>query len=284
MCNEQIFLENLIIRILQNIENNIKNIEKDFKNNHEWKKYLNDNIGKFYKSLIIPNIYFIRLLILVSIEGGDFIKFNHKYNWKKILNRPYNLIRFLTLGNALMFTHLSPFAKLIRKIIYEKDFENIYQNDEIEEINIKNLFYKTKIKKIIKSDNSKDKIDDLDDIINRDFEDKDNFLNFLRHKNRIYDFSLLSEKCIFGEEYYNNFLQILNNYSNDFQADIEVSIYDNLKEENLKREDNFSVIKDTINDLIDDEESKKGFFALLRQSYLLGGLRSKIVRKLFIII
>ena len=32
-----------------------------------------------------------------------------------------------------------------------------------------------------------------------------------------------------------------------------------------------------MNDLIDEEESKKGFLALLRQSYLLGKLRSNIV-------
>jgi len=32
-----------------------------------------------------------------------------------------------------------------------------------------------------------------------------------------------------------------------------------------------------MNDLIDDEESKKGFLALVRQSYLLGKLRTNIV-------
>ena len=32
-----------------------------------------------------------------------------------------------------------------------------------------------------------------------------------------------------------------------------------------------------MNDLIDDEESKKGFLALVRQSYLLGKLRANIV-------
>ena len=32
-----------------------------------------------------------------------------------------------------------------------------------------------------------------------------------------------------------------------------------------------------VNELIDDNESKKGFLALVRQSYLLGKLRSNIV-------
>jgi hypothetical protein len=32
-----------------------------------------------------------------------------------------------------------------------------------------------------------------------------------------------------------------------------------------------------INSIIDDEESKKGFLALLRQSFLLGKLRSNLV-------
>ena len=73
------------------------------------------------------------------------------------------------------------------------------------------------------------------------------------------------------------FLELLNNYSNDFQEDIEISIYDNLKEENINGEKNFSTIKEMMNRLIDDEESKKGFLALLRQSYLIGKLRTCIV-------
>ena len=73
------------------------------------------------------------------------------------------------------------------------------------------------------------------------------------------------------------FLELLNNYSNDFQEDIEISIYDNLKEENINGEKNFSTIKEMMNGLINDEESKKGFLALLRQSYLIGKLRTCIV-------
>jgi hypothetical protein len=75
---------------------------------------------------------------------------------------------------------------------------------------------------------------------------------------------------------------LLNNYSNDFIEDIELSIYDNLKEENKNRNTNFLTIKDIMNNLIDDEESKKGFLALLRQSYILGRLRCLIVSKYII--
>ena len=72
-------------------------------------------------------------------------------------------------------------------------------------------------------------------------------------------------------------MEILNNYSNDFEEDIEIAIYDNLKEENKYRKGNFLLIIDMINDCINEEESKKGFLALLRQSYLLGKLRSDLV-------
>ena len=65
--------------------------------------------------------------------------------------------------------------------------------------------------------------------------------------------------------------------------DIEISIFDNLKEENIKKLDNFKIIKDAMNNCIEDEESKKGFLALLRQSYLLGELRTNIVRIYFLI-
>ena len=69
----------------------------------------------------------------------------------------------------------------------------------------------------------------------------------------------------------------MNYNSNDFKEDIEISIYDNLKEENKKGKTNFLSIKELINNLINDEESKKGFLALVRQSYLLGKLRTNIV-------
>ena len=72
-------------------------------------------------------------------------------------------------------------------------------------------------------------------------------------------------------------MEIFNNYSNDFEEDIEISIYDNLKEENQNAKKNFLTIKQMMNHLINEEESKIGFLALLRQSYLLGKLRFNIV-------
>ena len=80
-----------------------------------------------------------------------------------------------------------------------------------------------------------------------------------------------------GKEYYESFLQIFNNYSNDFQEDIENSLYDNLKEENISRENNISTIIGMMNDCIDDIESKKGFLALMKQSFLLGKFRTNVV-------
>lgn len=54
-------------------------------------------------------------------------------------------------------------------------------------------------------------------------------------------------------------------------------IFDNLKEENPQGKDNLSTLKEMINDLINDEESKKGFLALVKQSFLFGKLRSYLV-------
>ena len=82
--------------------------------------------------------------------------------------------------------------------------------------------------------------------------------------NKLYDFSVYSEKCKFWKEYYEKFLELLNNYSNDFPEDIETSIYDNLKEVNIQNKKNLLKIKDMMKDLICDVESKKGFLALLK--------------------
>ena len=82
---------------------------------------------------------------------------------------------------------------------------------------------------------------------------------------------------IFGKDYYLKFLELLNNYSNNYPEDIEISIYDNLKEDNDNKNQNLLEIKEMVNDVINDEESKKGFLALVRQSYLLGKLRTNIV-------
>ena len=95
--------------------------------------------------------------------------------------------------------------------------------------------------------------------------------------NKIIEFSKFSEKEKNGEEYYQKFLELLNNYPNNNPEDIEISIYDNLKKENDKNAQNFSEIKDMMNDVINDEESKKGFLALVRQSFLRGKLRTNIV-------
>ena len=72
-------------------------------------------------------------------------------------------------------------------------------------------------------------------------------------------------------------MDLLNNYSNEFKEDLEISIYENLREENKLANQNYLMTKEMMNDLINDEESKKGFLALLRQSFLLGKLRSEIV-------
>ena len=100
---------------------------------------------------------------------------------------------------------------------------------------------------------------------------------FLFKENKISNFSHYSENQVIGEEYYYNFLELLNNYSNDFPEDIEISIYENLREETNNKKQNLLTINEMINDLIDDKESKKGFLALVRQSFLLGKLRCNIV-------
>ena len=88
-----------------------------------------------------------------------------------------------------------------------------------------------------------------------------------------------------GEKYYESFLKLFNNYSNDYQEDIETLIYDNLKEDNNSKEnENFIMIMDLINKNIIDEESKKGFLALLKQSFVLGKLRSIIVSIFYFIL
>jgi hypothetical protein len=108
--------------------------------------------------------------------------------------------------------------------------------------------------------------------------------NFLLKFNKIKDFCEYSENQIFGKDYYIKFLELLNNYSNNYPEDIEISIYDNLKRENKSNQTNFFSIKEMMNNLIDEEESKKGFLALVRQSYLLGKLRTNIVSNIYFLI
>ena len=145
---------------------------------------------------------------------------------------------------------------------------------------MRNLFYKTKIKNIFDSNiSSYNKSYSNNNIITKKQKKIEIFeiISDDKNKNKINDFSKYSENKIFGKEYYKRFLKLLNYNSNDFKEDIEISIYDNLKEENKKGKTNFLSIKELINNLINDEESKKGFLALVRQSYLLGKLRTNIV-------
>ena len=268
------FIEQLIKEILSNIE---RDILKDLnnKNEEQIKNLLIEKIGEFHNKEIIPNAHFIYILILSSIESGDEIIFNHNIDGKKLSENFHFSISFpitLLIGNR-------------GRSNYEKDFEKNYNCEQIEDIYMKNLFYKTKIKDIINSNispkNSKRDLSHqyLDYYIPFFFE----FIDIVQiQENKIYNFSEYSEKQIWGKKYYENFLHLLNNYSNDFIEDIELSIYDNLKEENKNRNTNFLAIKDIMNNLIDDEESKKGFLALLRQSYILGRLRCLIVSKYII--
>jgi hypothetical protein len=224
----------------------------------------------FYELYIIPNFYFILTIILSSVESGDLIKTNHKIDWGKVvefveyISHPIDAIKTMTY-------YFNNRDKL------EKDFEKSIPKNKVEEVNMKNLFFKKKLKNIIKLNEEKEE-SFFTSIFNKEF-----YLNLFEIKNKLYEFSKYSEKCINGEEYYKNFLQLLNNYSNDFPEDIEVSIYDNLKEENIQRKNNLLTIKDMMNEFISDKESKKGFLALLRQSYLLGEFRNKIVRNNFLI-
>ena len=252
------FIEKLMSETLQIIEEEIKIKIDGLNDEDKYKKVLNDNIGELYDFYILVNIYLIRLLILVSIEGGDLIIFNKLINWKKIKRVSFNYIDLPNLLTGILDFFINTYS------YFSKDFEKFFTKDKIEAINMKNIFYKSKTKKLIKSNISNAETNYL-------FDDKNKMLNF-----RLY-----SEECKIGEQYYSNFLEIFNNSSNDFCEDIEISIFENLNEENTKNEENLSMIKDMMNDYIKDEESKKGFLALLRQSYLLGKLRTNIVRKYF---
>ena len=263
------FIKKLITETLIKIE---KKIIQDIDNldDNDIKKYLNENIGKkYYDLFIVPNISFIRMIILISIEGGDLIKFNHKIDWSLLYKFRFFLIDLI-----------------LNSKIFEKDFKKNYTNDKIEEIHMKNLFYKRKMRNIINSNDSNEKDSDSP---NNSLNTSNNSLNILsnsflqpifhifQREHKIRNFSQYSEKSKNGKKYYESFLDLLNNYSNTFVEDIEISLYDNLKEENSSKEIKLKSIFDIINESIDDEESKKGFYALLRQAFLLGKLRTSIV-------
>lgn len=263
---KKFFIEKYIIEVLKEVEKKLNSVF--FEKQEDFKRYLNSSIGKEYNSLVIPNVLFFRMLILTSIEGGDFIKFNHNINWMRFLYH-------LKLTNPKVILNLFP---KLRYDFYEKDFEKIYSKDKIEEINMKNIFYKTKVKKVIKS-NINDELSDKIDSNTNIGTDIYNYINKIKNFSK---YSENTENC--GKEYYESFLQLLNNYSNDFPEDIEISIYNNLKQENNFRVNNMSAIIDMINDYINDDESKKGFLALLRQSYLLGELRTNVVSNIKLIL
>ena len=270
---KEFLIKNYIVEVLKSIEQQLKEKMRDLKTSTKFKKYLNDNIGEYYNSAIIPKILFIRMIILVSIEGGDLIKFNHKLDFNKFKDWK---------SNPKIIINLIPY---FRDNFYEADFVKIFSKEIIENIHMKNLFYKKKMKNVINSNIN------FFDSFSDNKESNKSKLNDSINKNKIRNFSNFSEsENKFGEEYYENFLQLLNNYSNDYQEDIETSIYENLKEDNnteqkgesSSKKNNFLIIMDMINDNIIDEESKKGFLALLRQSFLLGKLRSNIVSKYYL--
>ena len=252
---QNFFIEQLIKNVLQKIESEIELFLNNDNNGSKFREFLNKNIGNYYRKYIVPNIHFILILILSSIESGDYIEFNHEINWEKISQAFNNVPSKLF---YLMFLTPHHFDKF-----FEKNFEKFYKSSKIEEIHMKNLYFKTRTKNIINSN-----------ISPNNFNSKDNFLSKI---NKIIEFSKFSEKQKYGEEYYLKFLELLNNYPNNNPEDIEISIYDNLKKENDKNGQNFLEIKEMMNDVINDEESKKGFLALVRQSFLLGKLRTNIV-------
>ena len=269
---KKFFIEQLIVESLQSLEEIIKKNFND-KDDNECKKYLNENIGKLYNDLIIPNIYFILMLIISSIESGDEIKFNHDIDIEKV-------------SFILFYPFIFLKSKGKDRAKFEKDFKKNYSKNEIEEINMRNLFYKTKIKSIVDSNLSLYHKSYSNNLISKKQKKIELFeiISDEKNKNKINDFSKYSEKKKFGKKYYKSFLKLMNYNSNDFQEDIEISIYDNLKRENKSNQTNFFSIKEMMNNLIDDEESKKGFLALVRQSYLLGKLRTNIVSNLYFLI
>jgi hypothetical protein len=79
------------------------------------------------------------MLILVSIESGDLIKFYHNINWTRFWG---------CLNSPKMLINLIPSA---RYEFFEHDFVKIFPKEIIENIHMKNLFYKKKMKNLINS-------------------------------------------------------------------------------------------------------------------------------------
>ena len=225
---KKFLLSETIVEILKEIEKILKK-QKNYLNDEKFEIYLIDNIGKIYNYFIEANIEFIRLIILITLEGGDYIKFKEF---------KMTIWEFL-----LMNMKCECDEPKIKKIIYSRPLE-----EEIE-IEIFNLIKKKNTEKIMTTGIDIDK-----------------------------DFSKYSENSIYGIEYYESFLKLLTNNYSDKPEDIEVLIYNNLKKENNERKYILKGIKDNINEFLNDEESKKGFIALLHQSFYIGNLRNDIVR------
>ena len=256
---KQFYIENIIKTVLQYIEKSIESVKK----NEHYKEFLNKKIGEFYDEQIKPNIYFYLILILSSIEGGDQIKFNHIIDVSKISSYFfYSLI------------WICPYGETRTK--YEKDFKFIFNKVAIERLNMRNVFCKTKMKEIMGPNFS---LYGNEQKISSESKKQEKNLNpdrVIIERNKTYDFSKYSELGIFGKKYYESFLNLLN-YSNDFLEDVEIAIYDNFKKGNKFGDINNHIARDMINNLIIDEESRKGFNALLDQSFLLGKLRTNVV-------
>ena len=256
---KQFYIENIIKTVLQYIEKSIESVKK----NEHYKEFLNKKIGEFYDEQIKPNIYFYLILILSSIEGGDQIKFNHIIDVSKISSYFfYSLI------------WICPYGETRTK--YEKDFKFIFNKVAIERLNMRNVFCKTKMKEIMGPNFS---LYGNELKISSESKKQEKNLNpdrVIIERNKTYDFSKYSELGIFGKKYYESFLNLLN-YSNDFLEDVEIAIYDNFRKGNKFGDINNHIARDMINNLIIDEESRKGFNALLDQSFLLGKLRTNVV-------
>ena len=239
---KKFFVEKIIAESLVKIEKEIKD-SNDL--NKISPKDLNKQVGEFYQKYIIPNFIFIYLIILTSIEYEEQININMKYILKQLVN-----------NYPVFFFYLNIFIR-------DKNIWEIFSKKKVEETRMKTIFYKKKIKQIINS--------------NFNLNDKKTIISLLFNKNKIFEFSEYNQDNKVNKSYYETFLDILNNYSNEFPEDIETSIYENLRKENESKENNLLMIKEILNDFISDEESKIGFMALLRQSYLLGKLRQNIV-------
>ena len=112
---------------------------------------------------------------------------------------------------------------------YEKDFEKDFNKlFNTEENQMKNIFFKKRVKKLLFSNNDKERT-------------KKNNSNY---------FSEFSEKGIISEGYYITFLELLNKFSNDSPEDIEISIYNNLKKENENRINVIKGIKELKKNLV----------------------------------